>query len=167
MDAATPGAYYDELAALINDHAITVESIWNVDVTGIDLNKTHTPVYGHRSLAPAVHSDSAPHDSLVACVSASGATMAPLFIFSSKKTLPGDLLDDVSRSCYVSASESGFMNTRLWQSWMTNFCSTVDASRLKTLPRLQESEHARRLQIKRISYSWTVFVLITTLRPLQ
>lgn len=130
LDAQTICGHYLELARLIQARQITKETIWSVDETGIDLDNKRTPVHGHHSIRPSVQSDSEPHVSVVACVSAGGDVIPPQLIFSAKKSLRGDLMDNVKDSCYVSVSEKGFMNGVLWRGWMKLFVRHVDSMRL-------------------------------------
>ncbi|XP_078571581.1 uncharacterized protein LOC144859166 [Branchiostoma floridae x Branchiostoma japonicum] len=95
--------------------------IYNADETGMCLNakKSRVIVPTASKRAPSVSSGGRDHITVMACVSAAGTAIPPMIIFS-KSRPSGNFSEGGPPGAVYTFSESGFINTCLFEEWFIN-----------------------------------------------
>jgi hypothetical protein len=73
------------------------------------------------------------HCTIMACYSASGSVIPPLFIFQGKKKIGEDILNGAPAGSVVNISESGWINEDLFYQWLKFFVQSIPPSRPQML----------------------------------
>ncbi|KAF0705899.1 hypothetical protein AaE_014334 [Aphanomyces astaci] len=121
---------FDSMVEIIKAHDLSPDRIFNMDETAFASRKKSKSVValkGSQNVwAKTVASNF--HLSIVACASASGVVLPPLFVF------PGETVDKILNAecdvpnAAVSTSPKGFMNENLFKEWLSFFSSSLDES---------------------------------------
>ncbi|CAH1276962.1 JRKL [Branchiostoma lanceolatum] len=95
--------------------------IYNADETGmsLDAKKSRVIVPTSSKRAPSVSSGGRDHITVMACVSAAGTVIPPMIIFS-KSRPSGNFSEGGPPGAVYTYSESGFINTCLFEEWFLN-----------------------------------------------
>ncbi|GMF46471.1 unnamed protein product [Phytophthora fragariaefolia] len=119
VDDADVELLFDTITKVMNDNKIDASRVFKVNETAFQSRKKTKSVVAARGSSNVWITEitTAIHMSIVACGSASGFVIPPLFILAGK-TVGFTILDtDKSRSA-VTLTESGFMNNRLFIKWL-------------------------------------------------
>jgi hypothetical protein len=113
--------YFNNLEHLLTKFKFRPHSICNMDETGVSTVQTKTPKVitskWKRSVNKIVSGERGQTITIVCCRSASGNFVPPTFIFS-RKRIKAELLDGAPPSSVGMVSESGFINSELFQDWL-------------------------------------------------
>ncbi|KAF0708480.1 hypothetical protein AaE_013195 [Aphanomyces astaci] len=131
VDPAGVERLHKTLAETISKNGITAERIFNMDETAFTSRKKGSSVIALKGSQNVWAKAVSPnfHLSIVACASASGNILPPLFLF------PGDTVEKIlSAECSVknatiSTSPKGFMNEDIFTEWLKHFSKTITVSR--------------------------------------
>ncbi|RLN31641.1 hypothetical protein BBJ28_00026272 [Nothophytophthora sp. Chile5] len=121
---------FNTLLKLYIEKGFSRENIFNVDETAFQTTTKSKKVLAARGSPNVWHTDASAgfHLSIVACASASGLVVPPVFILPGK-TVRLTVMDGCSISAAaVTTTESGFMNGELFLSWLAFFAAAVPAS---------------------------------------
>ncbi|RHY36706.1 hypothetical protein DYB38_011921, partial [Aphanomyces astaci] len=121
---------YDSMNDVIRDHQLTADRVFNMDETSFASRRKSKDVVALKGSRNVWAKAIAPnfHLSIVACGSADGTLLPPVFL------LPGDTVERVLGvdccipSAKITTSPKGFMNEDLFRTWLEFFGAAVDVS---------------------------------------
>jgi hypothetical protein len=118
---------FNTLAKLVIEHKLDSSWVFNMDVTAFQKqlkSKRVIAARGSSNVWTTVHTANF-HLSIVACGSAAGLVVPPVFVLPGK-TVSLSLLEGCEvQGAAVTTSESGFMNAALFEEWMSFFAGSI------------------------------------------
>ncbi|KAF0711074.1 hypothetical protein AaE_012276 [Aphanomyces astaci] len=131
VDLAAVERLFETMSETIAKNGLTADRIFNMDETAFASRKKGSTVIALKGSQNVWAKTVTPnfHLSIVACVSASGSILPPLFLF------PGETVERIlSAECSVegatiSTSPKGFMNEDIFKAWITHFSSCLTVQR--------------------------------------
>ena len=171
--------YFRVLGEAIKD--VPPEKIWNMDESGISLRNTRSTVGGSISFLSrrfyahnypisqviaqkgqrnvnVVYEGENKHVTFVACVSAAGASITPIMIFSGQRPLAKHMKG--YPEAVLKMSESGFINNDIWYDWVQHFVAETGGNCV-----LIADWHSTRADLRALQYLREHNVKLVVLQP--
>ncbi|XP_063895946.1 uncharacterized protein LOC135118305 [Helicoverpa armigera] len=124
--------FYDNLREVITKYGFVGRQIYNMDETGLQTVPNKLPrVYaqkGKKTVGKIVSAERGQTVTAVCCMSASGSYVAPAFIFPRKRQKP-ELMDGAPDDSLQLVSDSGYMNSDLFVTWLQHFVKMAKPSK--------------------------------------
>ena len=123
--------YFNNLQTILDKHNFQPHRIYNCDESG--LTCVHKPQKvlaqkGKRVVASVTSGERGVTTTVICCYSAGGNYIPPMMIFKRKRMKP-ELLDRTPVGTIGGCSDSGWIETNLFLTWIKHFCKYSNASK--------------------------------------
>lgn len=159
--------FYQNLKEIYDRHKFKPNRIYNVDETGMSTVPKKTPkvvsTKGKKVVGKVVSAERGITVTAICCMSATGHYVPPAFIFPRKRTRD-DLLNDAPSQSICMVSDSGFVNTDLFITWLKHFQSFVHATPEDPVLLLLDN-HSSHISLEAVNYAREQNIVMLTLPP--
>lgn len=137
--------FFDNLKKLHSQHNYSGSTVWNADETGIAFNAAQSRhVVGSPAHPFFKETSNFPHVTLMAASNAGGDYFTPMLIYNSTligdNNLPAEGEETIEH--LIAATENGWMNSEVFERWLSRFCQHVDATRNAKLSSLRRGSRS-------------------------
>ena len=105
---------------------------YNADEVGVDIAGLSLPVVTARKTV-RTPAEQVEHVSLMLCTCADGTLLPPTFIWKEQGKTITPITPCLHEPAFEGFSDSGYMTTELFGSWLLHFCTKVNGMREKSL----------------------------------
>lgn len=124
--------FFDILEKVVDEYKINANTIFNVDESGFTTVQKKTQkvisLKGKRQVGALTSGERGVNTTIVCCVNASGFYVPPMIIFKRKRKCP-ELEIGAPSGSVVEISDSGYINSELFVTWLKHFHSHVKSTK--------------------------------------
>ncbi|XP_044598416.1 MFS-type transporter clz9-like [Cotesia glomerata] len=159
--------FYKNLDEVYKRYKIKPNRIYNVDETGMSTVPKKTPkvvsTKGKNVVGKVVSAERGITVTAICCMSAAGHYVPPAFIVP-RKSNRDDLINDAPSHSISMVSDSGFVNTDLFVTWLKHFQSFVYATPEDPVLMLLDN-HSSHISLEAVNYAREQNIIMLTLPP--